>query len=393
MGFWQRIFGKLKTFRESTSFEERGSYRATYTSFGNQIYKSEIVRSCVRPLAEHTSKASPKSSDKNLERILTYCPNYFMNGKDFLSKCRNILEVKNTLFVLITRDDKGKAVGFYPVPYERYEALEYNNGLYIKFKFKNPNASDLTASWDDLAVARKDYLFSDISGEKEDALLPLLDIVNTTNQGISHAVKATTNLRGIIKLTKAILDEDDVKESRDRFVRDYMGLENSGGIAALDPTMEFIPVNMSPTIVSADQTKDFRENVYRYFGVNESVVTSRANEEEMEAFYSSRIEPFLVAFSQELTRKVFTPREISFGAFILFESSRLQFASNKTKLSLLQMVDRGAMTPNEWRATMNLAPVEGGDVPIRRLDTAPVSDKPDADPTDTTIVQEDLTDD
>lgn len=27
------------------------------------------------------------------------------------------------------------------------------------------------------------------------------------------------------------------------------------------------------------------------------------------------------------------------------------------------------MTPNEWRAILNLAPIEGGDKPIRRLDT------------------------
>ena len=37
------------------------------------------------------------------------------------------------------------------------------------------------------------------------------------------------------------------------------------------------------------------------------------------------------------------------------------------------MVDRGAMTPNEWRETMNMAPLEGGDVPIRRLDTQVVN--------------------
>jgi hypothetical protein len=40
------------------------------------------------------------------------------------------------------------------------------------------------------------------------------------------------------------------------------------------------------------------------------------------------------------------------------------------------MVDRGALTPNGWLAIMNLGPVEGGDVPIRRLDTALVDDKP-----------------
>jgi hypothetical protein len=68
---------------------------------------------------------------------------------------------------------------------------------------------------------------------------------------------------------------------------------------------------------------------------------------------------------------------------IMYESSRLMFASNKTKLALVAMVDRGALTPNEWRATLNLAPVEGGDVPLRRLDTAPVKDEePDEDPDD-----------
>jgi len=47
----------------------------------------------------------------------------------------------------------------------------------------------------------------------------------------------------------------------------------------------------------------------------------------------------------------------------------------KTKLGLVAMVDRGALTPNEWRRIMNLAPTEGGDKPIRRLDTIPVSER------------------
>jgi hypothetical protein len=46
----------------------------------------------------------------------------------------------------------------------------------------------------------------------------------------------------------------------------------------------------------------------------------------------------------------------------------------KTKLDLVQFVDRGMMTPNEVRAIMNLAPIQGGDVPIRRLDTAPITE-------------------
>ena len=38
------------------------------------------------------------------------------------------------------------------------------------------------------------------------------------------------------------------------------------------------------------------------------------------------------------------------------------------------MVDRGAMTPNEWRKILNLSPIDGGDIPVRRLDTAPLED-------------------
>ena len=36
------------------------------------------------------------------------------------------------------------------------------------------------------------------------------------------------------------------------------------------------------------------------------------------------------------------------------------------------MVDRGALTPNEWRDTFNLSPVKDGDKPLRRLDTQTV---------------------
>ena len=45
-----------------------------------------------------------------------------------------------------------------------------------------------------------------------------------------------------------------------------------------------------------------------------------------------------------------------------------------TKLNLMQMVDRGALTPNGWRQVLNLPPVDGGDNIIRRLDTAVVNE-------------------
>ena len=62
----------------------------------------------------------------------------------------------------------------------------------------------------------------------------------------------------------------------------------------------------------------------------------------------------------------------SFGNEFIFEAANLQYASMTTKLNLSQMVDRGALTPNEWRKILNMGPIAGGDQPIRRLDTARV---------------------
>ena len=78
--------------------------------------------------------------------------------------------------------------------------------------------------------------------------------------------------------------------------------------------------------------------------------------------------------SGEYTRKLFSRRERGFGNKIIFESSNLTFASMQTKLNLVQYVDRGILSPNEVREILNLAPRDGGDEYIRRLDTRPTTE-------------------
>lgn len=372
MGILQNIFNNIKLVQKYSRWKELGIYNSIFSSFGQDIYKSEIVRSCIRPLAEHTSKANVKCTDKRIEKLLNVNPNMYMNGKDFLYKVRTKLEIKNTAFIYIGRDNTGKVISFYPVPYSYFEAIEYQNGLFIKFHFNGQEVRELVLPWEDLAVVRKDYNDSDISGDENSPIFNMLELINTTNQGIANAVKATANLRGILKSTKAMLSPEDIKKNKEAFVKDYLNLENEGGIASIDSTQEFTPIKMEPTITNYAQMKEFRENVYRYFGVNDSIVMSDYTEAQMEAFYESRIEPFLVALSLELTRKIFTKREQGFDNRVVYESNRMQYASNATKLAMVALVDRGALTPNEWRQIFNLSPVEGGDVPIRRLDTATV---------------------
>lgn len=111
---------------------------------------------------------------------------------------------------------------------------------------------------------------------------------------------------------------------------------------------------------------------YSFFNTNEKIVRSSFSENEWISYYEAQVEPDLLQIAAEHTRKLWNRRQRAFGNKLYLESSNLQYASMSTKLSLESMVDRGAMLPNEWRAVFGLAPVAGGDEPIRRLDTAPV---------------------
>lgn len=375
MGFLD-FFRPLKSVKEAR-WKEIGAYTAMFSPFGTDMYRSDIVRSCIRPLAEHTSKANAVSTNKNIERILNISPNMYMNGKAFLYKIRTQLELRNTAFIYIHRDDKGAVKGFYPVPYLSYEGIDYNGRLYIKFTFKGDAVQSLVLPWEDLAVLRKDYNEKDIGGDDNSPIIQTLDLINTTNQGIANAVKATANLRGILKSTKAMLSPADIKKQKEQFVNDYMSLENEGGIASLDATQEFTPIMMNPTVAQPETLKQFRTDAKSYWGVNDAIIMSDFTEEQMEAFYEAKIEPFLVDLGTELTRKVFTERELGFDNYIVYESNRMNYASNKTKLEMIQLVDRGILTPNELRAMFNLKPYEGGDEFIRRLDTQPTGEASD----------------
>lgn len=372
MSFWD-FFRPLKSAKQ-TRWKELGAYTAIFSPFGQNMWQSDLVRSCIRPISEHSSKAHATSSKPEIAKILNLNPNLYMNGKDFLAKIRLWLEIKNTVFIYISRDDAGRATGFYPIPYSTFEAMEYMGGLYIKFQFNNAAAQAYVFPWEDLAVLRKDYYTSDIYGDDNGAILAKLEVNNTADQGIANAVKATSNLRGIIKATKSMLSPEDLKAQKDQFVTDYLNLENAGGIASLDATQEFVPVTMNPSVTDYNTLKQIREDVQRYWGVNDNIIMSKFTEEEMEAFYQAKIEPFLIALSDELTRKVFTKREQDLGNKIIYESNRLQYASNKTKLNMVQLVDRGIMSPNELRSVFNMAPYEGGDEYIRRLDTTPTGE-------------------
>lgn len=369
------ILDIFKPLRKSTvqKWKELGTYQSSFSIFGDDAYSSSLVRSCIRPLADLSARAEAKCEDSQMERLLRR-PNQYMSGHDMVYKTRTRVELLNTAFIYIERDDKGKAISLYPVPYSYFEAVEYNNGLFIKFFFSGEATRSLILPWEDLAVVRKDYNKSDIGGDDNSSIIRTLQMMTTVDEGLANSIKATANLRGILKSTKAMLAPEAIKAQKDQFVKDYMTLENSGGIASLDATQDFTPITMNPSTATAEQRKDIRDDIFRYFGVNDDIITGKIDTEQFENFYKIRIAPFLHQLSEELTNKIYTGKSVAYAKNkITYMAEAGQFMTMSQKIEMFnKVVLYGGMLIDEWRAMLGMGHIEGGDTPVRRLDAAPI---------------------
>jgi HK97 family phage portal protein len=395
-GLLEKIFGKKKTDTlPSKSFELINTSSSAFYPWTNNLFESDIVRSAIRPVTAATGKLNAKhlrGSDNiqinptNWIKDILRQPNPYMSMNDFLIKMTFQRELTHNAFAYVSRDINGNPYEIYPIPYAGVELLEISGEVIAKFRFWT--GKEMKVLYSDLIHLRKDFNSNDFYGDSGTYVLKnIMEVITTTDQGTVNAVKSSAVLKWILKFKSVLKPEDKDLQVKD-FVKNYLMITNTGGAAATDPRFEVEQVKETNYVPNALQMEKAIQRLYSYFGVSENIVQNKYNENEWLAFYESKIEPIIIQFSNEFTRIFFTKKQINLGNRIVFESSNLAYASMQTKLALVQLVDRGALTPNEWREVLNLAPIEGGDKPIRRLDTAEVDgDKTVDDEEDETDVK------
>src|SRR5690554_3964765 len=308
-------------------------------------------------------------------KMLLEEPNPYMTGQQLQEKLAIQLALNNNAFAFINRDENGYPMEIYPVPAVSAEALYDKQGLlYLKFTLRN--GKTVTFAYADVIHLRQDFYENDVFGTPPGpALASLMDIVTTTDQGIIKAIKNSAVVKWLLRF-KQTLRPEDIKTQTKAFVDSYLDVDSDSavGAAGVDAKADVEQVEPKDYVPNAAQMDRTTKRIYNFFGTNEAIIQSSFTEDGWNAYYEAVIEPIAIQMSNEFTRKLFTRRERGFGNRIIFEANTLQYASMKTKLELRQMVDRGSMTPNEWRLVLNMGPIEGGDQPIRRLDTAEVDD-------------------
>ena len=362
MGLIDRLFGRPKASgTQDTRFETLTAYSPVFTSWGGQIYESELVRAAVDARARHVAKLQYDMRGSARPKLLTAtktAPNPWYTWPQFLERCSNIYDVQNNLFIVPVLDKLGEVAGFFPVLPSSCEVVQRGGLPYLKYTFMNGQKRSMELSR--CAIVPKHQLKDDFFGEKNTALDATMQLAGMYRQGIIEGVKNGATYRFMAQLASKTFDED-LRKERERF--DKNNFQNGGGGLLLfgNQFSNIQQLKQDAYKVDAEQLKLIQASVENYFGVPEAVIRNEATADVMDSFFNGSIEPFAIKLSEALTRMVFTERERNGGNAITFTANRLQYMNVTQKVSMAkELGDRGVLMIDEIRELFNYAPLPDG---------------------------------
>lgn len=371
MGLFEKIFGnrpKEKKDEIVEQFKMLDGYTPRFTSFGGGVYESELIRAAINARATHMSKLKVEtfgSARPVLQNKLKNGPNEFQTWSQFQYRLSTLLDVHNTAFITPIWNKYGEPNGIYtPLP-SKCEIVQYNNVPFLRYEFTRGQKAAVELEY--CGIMTKYQYKNDFFGENNEALRSTMELIHIQNQGIEEGVKSAATYRFMARLSNFAKAEDLAKE-RQRFTVE--NLASGSGLLLFPNTYQDIKqVDVKPWVVDADQMKAIESNVFKYYGVNDDILTNHFTSENWSAFYEGCIEPFAIQEAEVLTKMFFTLREQSQGNSVSVTANRLQYLSNQDKLNVsAQMADRGLMTRNEIREIWNMPPLPepiGSQLPIR----------------------------
>lgn len=375
LGWLDRIFQRIN--RKTTWAQMLNGYTPIFSSFGDNIYSSDVVMQAVSCIVDEMKKLTPAHVRYNgddpipvnddVQNVLNN-PNPIMTKTDMIEKTMWMLIQHYNAFIIpvydVWMDESGNERrnyrALYPVQPQTVTFIEDAAGtLYIKMDFANHYTTTLPYS--DVIHLKWRYSVNEFMGGDErgnpnhESLLKTLQINHDLLNGVSKATKSSFAINGVVKYntlmdggkTDAALKELEVK------------LQNSeSGFLPLDLKAEFIPFTRQVEMVDSDTLKFIDEKILRTWGVPLPILTGDFTPSQYEAFYQKTIEPFINTWSDEFTRVLFTERKRSYGNRVMFYPKNLIFMSMDQTIEMVRLLgDSGSLYENEKRAAFGLRPL------------------------------------
>lgn len=371
MGLLRDIFRPTENQEEAQALREaKGTfttltaYRPHFTTWGGAIYESDLVRAAIDAKARHISKLKVEvqgSAKPSLQAHLRQGPNQWQTYSQFLYRVSTILDVHTTAVIVPVRDEYMQITGYFPVLPIKCAVVDYEGEPWLRYRFSHGQTA--ASPMRECAILTRFQHASDFFGDGNHALDETMKLVHIQNEGIEEAIKTSATYRFMAQ-AKNFAMTGDLANERKRFSKANLTAEAEAenGILLFPNTYDNIKqIDVKPYTIDADQMGVINKNVSDYFGVNEKVMQSIANGDELDAFYNGVIEPFAIQFSESMTKAIFTERERAQGSELIANANRLQYMSVSAKVQMAkELGDRGAMMIDEIRELFNYPPLPDG---------------------------------
>jgi len=368
LGLFDKIFpnkAKNEKAREVREyFKSMNAYTPAFTTFDGGVYEMELTRAAIHAFATAVSKLKPEfigSAYQSLGKRMQFKANDFMSTPNFLYRVATILSVNTTAFIIpVYHDDLVTIKGYYPLLPQNAEVMELDGEVWLKYSFPN---GDVTAiEWDKVGILTQYQFQNEFFGDGNGPLLNTLALMDMQRQGMMDAIQQAPVIRFMARLNMDLHD-DDLKTQRDVFTKQNLSAENKTGVMMFDAKYTDVKqIDSKSYIIDKDQMALIEKNIYNYFGTSEAILQNKFDEDTWNAYYEGKVEPFAIQLGTAMTNMTFTDNEVAHGNQIMFTSSRLQYASNRTKLAVsVQLFDRGVLSTNDVMEIWNKKPVPDGD--------------------------------
>ena len=350
-----------------------------YTSFGENVYASDIIVQSIRCKANEFKKLDPRHirtangaqavvNDSSIARVLKR-PNPYMTTADFLEKITILLELNKNVFIYPTyyktKGGEKFYTGLYPLkPSEVQYLTNDKDELFLSMRFANGYETTLPA--DSVIHWRKDYGVNDyfgggmFGGNDNAGLLTMLERYDQLTQSIAKALEVSCNVTMALKVN-TYSESEALKTKREEFENDIKA--NKSGILVTDLSSAIEKIPRDVKLVDAETLKFFYETILRANGTSLAILNGDYTKAQKEAYYEHALEADIKGLGQAISRTIFTDREAAFGNEIVLYPNDITFMSMENKLTALQVgLPAGIFTKNEARALLGYAPIEGGDV-------------------------------
>ena len=375
MGMLEKIFGKREQpagLKNAQIFRMLEGYTPAWTTWRGSVYESELIRASLDAWGRHAAKLKPNirgSAAEALRNRLKVRPNAFQEWSKFLYQTATVLGVRNNVFLVKTRDDYGGATGIINIVPDSWELVEYQGEPWIRFLL--PNNKRRAERLAETGIMTRFQFKSELFGENNEALKPVLDLISIQRQGIAEGIKNGNSYRFFAQSDNWASDED-LSQEMERFNKFTFGNKKTAGGVLIFPNT-YTNINQMKHegyTVNKDEQEHIKTNVFDYFAVNEDILQNKAFGDAWLAFYEGFVEWFAIQLGEVCSGMIYTDRErAAYENQVFFTSNRLQYMSNADKLNAVtQLGDRGLATRNELREILNLEPLPepiGSQIPAR----------------------------